>query len=51
MDFNQMPLEAGYAFAANRMAMDHFSNLSDDEKKKNISKEIEVIYLKKKWTD
>jgi len=38
MDFNQMPLEAGYAFAANRLAMDHFSDLSDDEKREYIER-------------
>lgn len=38
MDFNQMPLEAGYAFAADRMAMDHFSDMSEDEKKEYIER-------------
>ncbi|MCM1173447.1 MAG: hypothetical protein NC341_00165 [Blautia sp.] len=38
MDFNQMPLEAGYAFAADRMASDNFSNLSDDEKREYIER-------------
>ncbi|MBD5459064.1 MAG: hypothetical protein HDR27_10910 [Lachnospiraceae bacterium] len=38
MDFNQMPLEAGYAFAADRLAIDHFSDMSDDEKREYIER-------------
>lgn len=49
MDYNQMPLGLGYAAAMDRLTADNFSNMSDDEKK-NISKETEVIYLKKSWT-
>ena len=38
MDFNQMPLELGYAMAADRLAMNQFSNMSDDEKKEYIER-------------
>ncbi|MDE5933434.1 MAG: hypothetical protein K2H40_13285 [Lachnospiraceae bacterium] len=38
MDFNQMPLGLGYAAAMDRLTMDNFSNMSDDEKKEYIER-------------
>lgn len=38
MDFNQMPLGLGYAAAVDRFTMDHFSNMSDDEKKEYVER-------------
>lgn len=38
MDFNQIPIGLGFAFSADRMSMDKFSNMSDDEKKEYIER-------------
>lgn len=38
MDFNQMPLGLGIAYSANRMAMDRFTDMSDDEKREYIER-------------
>ena len=38
MDFNRTPIELGAAFAANRLSMDSFSNMSDDEKKEYLER-------------
>ena len=43
MDFNQMPLELGYAMAADRLAMNQFSNMSDDEKKEYIERNRSIL--------
>ncbi len=43
MDFNQMPLELGYAMAADRLAADNFSNMSDDEKKEYIERNRSIL--------
>ena len=32
IDYNELPLGLGLAFAANRMAMDRFVDMTDDEK-------------------
>ncbi len=46
MDFNQMPLELGYAMAADRLAMNQFSNMSDDEKKEYIERNRSILSAK-----
>lgn len=38
MDFNQIPFGFGFAYPADRMALDHASNMSDDEKKEYIER-------------
>ena len=38
MDFNQMPLNLGLAITSNRMAMDRFIDMSDDEKNEFIER-------------
>lgn len=43
MDYNQMPLELGYAMAADRLAMNNFSNMSDDEKKEYIERNRSIL--------
>ena len=43
MDYNQMPLELGYAMAADRIAMNTFSNMSDDEKKEYIERNRSIL--------
>lgn len=43
MDFNQMPLELGYAMAADRLATDNFYNMSDDEKKEYIERNRSIL--------
>lgn len=43
MDFNQMPLEVGYAMAADRLAMNNFLNMSDDEKKEYIERNRSIL--------
>ena len=43
MDFNQMPLELGYAMAADRLAMNQFSNMYDDEKKEYIERNRSIL--------
>lgn len=43
MDFNQMPLELGYAMAADRLVADNFSNMSDDEKKEYIERNRSIL--------
>lgn len=43
MDFNQMPLELGYAMTADRLAMNNFFNMSDDEKKEYIERNRSIL--------
>ena len=43
MDFNQMPLGLGYAAAVDRFTMDHFSNMSNDEKKEYIERNRSIL--------
>ncbi len=43
MDFNQMPLEVGYAMAAERLAKNEFSNMSDDDKKEYIERNRSIL--------
>lgn len=38
MDFNQMPLGLGIAYVSNRVAMDKFTDMSDDEKREYIER-------------
>ena len=38
MDFNQFPLGYGFAYSADKMALDHASNMSDDEKREYIER-------------
>ena len=38
MDYNQMPLNLGLAIASNRMALDRFVDMTDDEKSEFIER-------------
>ena len=38
MDYNQMPLNLGLAITSNRMAMDRFIDMTDDEKNEFIER-------------
>ncbi len=38
IDYNELPLGLGLAFAANRMAMDRFVDMTDDEKAEFIER-------------
>lgn len=38
MDFNQLPLGFGLAYMADRMALDHATNMSDDEKREYVER-------------
>ena len=43
MDYNQMPLELGYAMAADRLAMNNFFFFLDDEKKEYIERNRSIL--------
>ena len=38
MDYNQLPLNLGFAIASNRAAMDQFVDMTDDEKSEFIER-------------
>ncbi|MCM1121323.1 MAG: hypothetical protein NC416_01930 [Eubacterium sp.] len=43
MDYNELPLNLGLALTTNREAMDHFVDMSDDEKKEFIERNRGVM--------
>lgn len=43
MDYNELPLNLGLALTTSREAMDHFVDMSDDEKKEFIERNRGVM--------
>lgn len=43
MDYNELPLNLGLALTTNREAMDHFVDMTDDEKKEFIERNRGVM--------
>lgn len=43
MDYNQLPIGLGLAFAMNRAAMDRFVDMTDDEKREFVERSRSVM--------
>ena len=48
IDYNELPLGLGLAFAANRMAMDRFVDMTDDEKAEFLERSRSTM-SKQRW--
>ena len=46
MDYNELPLNLGLAFASNRLAMNRFANMNDDEKKEFVERSRSILSKK-----
>lgn len=46
MDYNTLPVGLGLAFATNRMAMDRFVDMTDEEKKEFVERSRSVMSKK-----
>lgn len=46
MDYNQIPLNAEYAFAESQMDKDKYTNMSDDEKREYIERNRSALSKK-----
>lgn len=43
MDYNELPMNLGIAFAANRVAMERFAGMNDDEKKEFVERSRSIL--------